>query len=358
MIKVIFVFSCFVFSIFINFNTGKESYALRRMRQETINWQVVLEDQLNIIRSNYPYEASKLEKDIQESQRYLPKVAAWVSDILENYETKFGGGKLVFFGGACKKVYQVAKLLSVQYGVPNEKIIYLDLPRRIVGGILSQHQDEGLERFLAQEGLLNSDEPIALIDVCIDTWQQYDPVLHVARVIKETRSQIPLYCELITVRGMGLTEQQLEYFVNESEGDSNMEALFEYLEYSPRYRQPNTVVETDGVLEITYNVEESASSHRFLAQNILTYYAAAESLSLMDDNNLSGVWSQYVLDLMANIGRTVTLEELRLSLGLNYVEDYEFFNQELFFMQAITHTLNELLSSGEISKTADRYYLP
>jgi len=357
-VKTILIYLGLVLFTLTQFNLKKQFHILRRIRRETVGQQSAAEEQIDLIRSNYPYQDGGLEQSIKQAEDDLPRLIAWVKDILRDYKTKFGGGKLVFLGGACKKAYQAAKLFSVQYGIPNEKIIYLDLPRRIVEDILDKYQDEGLEKFLAQEGILSGDEPAAFIDVCIDTYQEYDPVIHIARVIKKFHPQVPVYAGLIMVRGLGLTEEQISFFAQEPEEYVRREGLFDFLEYSPRYRQPDTVVDEEGKLVLTYRVKELASSYHFPAQNILTYYALAKELSLISQSNDRDNWSNYIVDLMANIGRPVSIEELRRSLGITHPEDHRFFNQEMFFTQAVSDTLKALVSSGRINKAGDTYCLP
>src|SRR3989338_1857249 len=77
----------------------------------------------NIATLKYQYEGSEEEKV------YYETIIGWVTYILENYKTRFGGNKLIFIGGACKRAYQAAVALCDKYGVNEKDIVYLDLPR-------------------------------------------------------------------------------------------------------------------------------------------------------------------------------------------------------------------------------------
>ncbi|HQP11152.1 MAG TPA: tetratricopeptide repeat protein, partial [Candidatus Omnitrophota bacterium] len=100
------------------------------------------------------------EVSLEDDVGYYQTVIDWVKYILGNYQSRFGGHKLVFIGGSCLRPYQAALSLGRQYGVDEENIVYLDMPR----AVLDNTPDALLRAYLNQRGLFNGEGPIAIFD--------------------------------------------------------------------------------------------------------------------------------------------------------------------------------------------------
>ncbi|MFA5261470.1 MAG: hypothetical protein WC450_09600, partial [Candidatus Omnitrophota bacterium] len=100
------------------------------------------------------------EVSLEDEVGYYQTAIDWVKYILGNYQARFGGHKLVFIGGSCLRPYQAALSLGRQYGVDEENIVYLDLPRAVIDNT----PDALLRAYLNQRGLFNGEGPVAIFD--------------------------------------------------------------------------------------------------------------------------------------------------------------------------------------------------
>ncbi len=137
-------------------------------------------DDITILK--YQYKGSEKEKV------YYETIIGWVTYILENYKTRFGGNKLIFIGGACKRAYQAAVALCDKYGVNEKDIVYLDLPRlvhrRTGAGIIAQ--------YLEERGLFGQEAPIAIFDNMVNSEGHYSTFGKVTEAIGIKRPQAKL----------------------------------------------------------------------------------------------------------------------------------------------------------------------
>jgi hypothetical protein len=116
---------------------------------------------------------------------YYETIIGWVTHILENYNTQFGGNKLVFIGGACKRAWQAAMVLCKQYGVNKKDIIYLDLPRVVHRRTNTQI----ISQYLKQQGLFDKEEPIAVFDNMVNSEGVNSTFRKVVAAIRNVRPQ-------------------------------------------------------------------------------------------------------------------------------------------------------------------------
>jgi len=107
----------------------------------------------------------KLSETEKEYQKHYSIIVQWAQSILENYQEKFGGNKLIFIGASSKRAWQATVALSDAYGVDKNNIIYLELPRNV----LKKTNSQVILSYLEQNNAFDNDGPIAIFDNAIDT---------------------------------------------------------------------------------------------------------------------------------------------------------------------------------------------
>jgi len=111
---------------------------------------------------------------------FIGVIIEFVNYILENYETKFLGGKLVFLGGSCNWMYVIAKILAPAYGIEEDDIILIEMPTSLVLSKSIQRKYD----YLVTKKLFEGDKPLLFID---NGWEGRIPNWLI-EIIEEKRS--------------------------------------------------------------------------------------------------------------------------------------------------------------------------
>jgi len=330
--------------------------AFARRVRSPLDWKVFLEAQLKEMIPAYPIP--EVVAAVEKAQEHLPKAMEWVEHIFRNYQ-KLGGGKLVFLGGAAKKPFQEAKVLSVNYSIDPQKIIYLDLPRILVDALAEKGF---LIRYLEENGVLDSTkEPVAFMDNYPLTGETY---LALATSLKESSNykKIPLYLGFLTLSGDSDVDKELSNnFGGIDEFMPGDFSLGKFFEDTPRFKeldrlQPFSIKE--GKITLNY-IPFPNGKAGYRAQVQVLYGLISEKFSLpvptfisQDNPAALAKWEDFLVSVFKKINTAVTFSELKNHLGVVDSED------ENWFIRAIAISLDDLVSQGRIKKTRDYYQLP
>jgi len=332
--------------ILLNLNS---SYS-RSIRDGVISWDEFMQGRIQEVTSKYDSsenmdKSDRLKKDVRVSERYIPRVINWVRNIFVDYEV-FGSGKLVFLGGAAKKAYQVAKLLSTSYGISPSNVVYIDMPRDVIG-----NSSGYLDQLMRQEGIYDA-SAVTFVDVCIDWVQENDPILRLSEIIKAVSPKIMLSYATLVNHGLfredPVKEKELFGVYKEYGG----EGLMSFLEESPRYRASvGLVLEGDRIVSEDEFKSEFHQDLYKLRLDILYSVLAGEFRlpvpSFLENEN--GPWDDFTLSILSDAQGPISLDELERLVGVVEEEDINWFSD------AVKFSLEHLLNEGRVIEE-DGYY--
>ena len=150
----------------------------------------------NIATLKYQYEGSEEEKV------YYETIIGWVTYILENYKTRFGDNKLIFIGGSCRRAYEAAIFLSKRYGINEQDIIYLDLPKMVN----STTREAIIYKYIEQQEGFKGNGPIAVFDDMVDSGNTLEKIDRSMK-LKNIRLKVLYYL----LYDMGLPSYALDF---------------------------------------------------------------------------------------------------------------------------------------------------
>lgn len=126
----------------------------------------------------------KVSIDSVDDVEHYDIVIALAQHIVQLYQTQWRGHKLIFVGGACKRVWRAVTFLCENRGMPIDDIVYLDFPRYI-----ARYADSTmLHDYLDVQGVFGENKGITIIDNMSDTGATIDKIEQVIRKHSDTVS--------------------------------------------------------------------------------------------------------------------------------------------------------------------------